>query len=33
MALLTVGKIYTGLNIGSIRGKHVDKDPLLYRQM
>jgi len=30
MALVTVGTIYTNLNIGSIRGKQVDMDPLLY---
>ena len=30
MALVTVGTIYTNLNIGSIRGKTIDTDPLLY---
>ena len=33
MALVTVGAIYTSLNIGSIKGKPVDTDPLLYRQI
>ena len=33
MALVTVGTIYTDLNIGSIRGKLVDTDPLLYSQI
>ena len=31
MALVTVGTIYIDLNIGSIRGKPNDTDPLLYR--
>jgi len=30
MALVIVGTIYADLNIGSIRGKPVDTDPLLY---
>jgi len=33
MALVPVGTIYTDLNIGSIRGKSADTDPLLYRQI
>ena len=31
VALVTVGTIYTGLNISFIRGKPADIDPLLYR--
>ena len=30
MALVTVRTIYTNLNIGSIRGKPIDMNPLLY---
>ena len=30
MVLVIVGTIYADLNIGSIRGKPVDTDPLLY---
>jgi hypothetical protein len=30
MALVNFGTIYTGLNVGSIRGKPVDTDPLVY---
>jgi hypothetical protein len=30
MALVTIGTIYTDLNIGSIRGKPIDMDPLVY---
>jgi hypothetical protein len=30
---VTVGTIYTDLNIGSIKGKPVDIDPLLYSQI
>ena len=33
MALVTVGTIYTDLNIGSIRGKPVDMDPLVYSRI
>ena len=33
MALVTIGTIYTSLNIGSIRGKPVDMDPLVYSQI
>ena len=33
MALVTIGTIYTSLNISSNRGKHADIDPLLYRQI
>ena len=33
MALVTVGTIYTDLNIGSIRGKPVDTDPLVYSRI
>ena len=33
MALVTVGTIYTNLNIGFIRGKPVDTDPLLYSRI
>jgi len=31
--LVTVGTIYTDLNISSIRGKPVDMDPLLYSRI
>jgi hypothetical protein len=30
MALVTIRTIYTKLNIGSIRGKPIDTDPLVY---
>jgi hypothetical protein len=33
MALVTVGTIYTDLNIGSIGGKPVDTDPLLHSRI
>ena len=33
MALVIVGAIYTDLNIGSIRRKSVNTDPLLYSQI
>jgi hypothetical protein len=33
MALVTVGTIYIELNIGSIKGKPVNIDPLLYSQI
>ena len=33
MALVTIRTIYTDLNIGSLRGKSVDIDPLLYGQI
>ena len=33
MALVTVGTIYTDLNIGSTRAKPVDTDPLLYSRI
>ena len=33
MALVTVGTIYTDLNIGSIKGKPVDTNPLVYSQI
>jgi hypothetical protein len=33
MALVIIGTIYTDLNIGSIRGKPVNSDPLLYSQI
>jgi CO dehydrogenase/acetyl-CoA synthase delta subunit len=33
MALVTIGTIYTNLNIGSIMGKPVDMDPLLYSRI
>ena len=33
MALVTVGTIYTDLNIGSTRAKPVDTDPLLYNRI
>ena len=33
MALVTVGTIYTDLNISSIRGKPIDTDPLLYNRI
>ena len=33
MVLVTVGTIYTDLNIGSIRGKPVDMDPLVYSRI
>ena len=32
MALMTVGTIYTDLNISTIRGKPTDTDLLLYNQ-
>ena len=33
MALVTIGTIYTNLNISSIRGKPIDTDPLLYNRI
>jgi hypothetical protein len=33
MVLVTVGTIYTDLDISSIRGKPTDTDPALYRQI
>jgi hypothetical protein len=33
MALVTIGIIYTDLNLSSIRGKPVDTGPLLYSQI
>ena len=33
MALVAVGTIYTDLDIGTIKGKPVDTDPLLFRQL
>ena len=33
MALVTIKTIYTNLNIGSIRGKPIDTDPLVYSQI
>ena len=33
MALVTVETIYTDLNIGSIGGKPIDTDPLLYSRI
>ena len=33
MALVTVGTIYTDLNISSIQGKPIDTDPLVYSQI
>ena len=33
MALVTVEKIHTDLNISSIKGKPIDTDPLLYRKI
>jgi methyl coenzyme M reductase subunit C len=33
MALVTIGTIYIDLNIGSIRGKPIDTDPLLYKKI
>jgi hypothetical protein len=33
MALVTIGTIYTDLNIDSIRGKPIDIDPLLYSRI
>jgi hypothetical protein len=33
MVLVTIGTIYTDLNIDSIRGKPIDIDPLLYSRI
>lgn len=33
MALVTIGAIYTNLDVSTIRGKSANADPLLYRQL